>query len=626
MGQYSTPTSRLSAEKLTWSTEQPALLRCYRRILPMRLRRALVSLTSVRTRNRLNDLLERLSAFHHRVAGTRARRNLRRTGLLAAPHARLVSVNGVQRIVLTSDALTPLQARTENLQLVCGALDRAGVDYFAVRGHGHNTSVIGVNADDREAAVAALFELCSHVPGYISHPNAGRVRDGRQLGCDPRVWARVSRASVFRFSCYRANPDASLVLGINHGCDIEFWQPRDGRLIAPRPNRTASSIPLDGVGIRAEGHRFTRLASPFSPRPLPQVRTRAEFAVTLPDDIRFPVDVVYTWVDGTDPEWQRRRHVVLDEPYHDESANAARYLNRDELRYSLRSVHAYAPWVRHVYLVTDRQVPDWLDTSQPGLTVVDHRDIFSDPSLLPTFNSHAIESQLHHIDGLSEHFLYFNDDVFLSAPVTPNHFFHSSGITKYFLSRALLPSGGPLPEHPPVAVAGLNNRALIEARFGATVTQKVKHVPHPLRRSILQEIEDEFPAEHRATAASRIRGMADLSIPASLHHYYALLTGRAVEGSLRYDYADISTPKSARKLRNPQHFRKFQAFCLNDTGAADGDSVHQGELLDTFLKAYFPVPGPYEKSPATRPAPAATVIAPPRATHSAPAPAAAQRL
>ncbi len=78
----------------------------------------------------------------------------------------------------------------------------------------------------------------------------------------------------------------------------------------------------------------------------------------------------------------------------------------------------YAPWVRHVYLVTDRQVPSWLAPSD-RITVVDHSEIYRDPSVLPIFNSSAIITQLHHIEGLSEHYLYLNDDIFFGADVTP---------------------------------------------------------------------------------------------------------------------------------------------------------------------------------------------------------------
>ena len=136
-----------------------------------------------------------------------------------------------------------------------------------------------------------------------------------------------------------------------------------------------------------------------------------------------PVDVVYTWVDGSDPAWQERRDRALRElggaPLHELAANDSRYTSHDELRYSLRSLEMYAPWVRQVFLVTDHQVPAWLRTDHPRLTVVDHTDLFGARGRLPTFNSHAIESQLHHLDGLAENYLYLNDDVFFGRPGRP---------------------------------------------------------------------------------------------------------------------------------------------------------------------------------------------------------------
>lgn len=88
-------------------------------------------------------------------------------------------------------------------------------------------------------------------------------------------------------------------------------------------------------------------------------------------------------------------------------------------RYSLRSLEVNAPWIRHIYIVTNGQVPAWLDTSNPRVSIIPHHLIFPNRSVLPTFSSLAIEFNLHRIPNLSETFLYFNDDVFLGRPVTP---------------------------------------------------------------------------------------------------------------------------------------------------------------------------------------------------------------
>ena len=156
------------------------------------------------------------------------------------------------------------------------------------------------------------------------------------------------------------------------------------------------------------------------------IPTPVEFARAHVDrSTWFPIDVVYTWVDNSDPLWIERFEAARAEAglLASDSAAPFRYASRDELLYSLRSLHHFVDFVGHVYIVTDSQVPSWLDTTVPGLTVVDHRELFDDEDRTPTFNSHAIESKLHRIPGLSEHYLYVNDDVFFGRRISPSDFF-----------------------------------------------------------------------------------------------------------------------------------------------------------------------------------------------------------
>ncbi|WP_290651367.1 stealth family protein, partial [Aquisalimonas sp.] len=153
-------------------------------------------------------------------------------------------------------------------------------------------------------------------------------------------------------------------------------------------------------------------------------------------DVTFPIDLVYTWVDGADPDWADRKDAALrtlgyDVPHR--SANRSRWENRNELLYSLRSVAMFAPWVRNIFIVTDQQSPSWLNQAgNSRVRIVDHSELFQASAALPTFNSHAIESVLHRIDGLSEHFIYMNDDFFFGAPSQPEDFFTATGQTKVF--------------------------------------------------------------------------------------------------------------------------------------------------------------------------------------------------
>lgn len=117
-----------------------------------------------------------------------------------------------------------------------------------------------------------------------------------------------------------------------------------------------------------------------------------------------------------------------------EDISASRFEDNDELRYSLRSVEKHAPWVRHIFIVTNGQIPSWLNLDNDKVTVVSHFDIFVNKSHLPTFSSPAIESHLHRIPGLSDWFIYMNDDVLFGRDVWPDDFVTASGAQKVYLT------------------------------------------------------------------------------------------------------------------------------------------------------------------------------------------------
>ncbi len=564
----------------------------YRRVLSPQTRRAIAKKVSPHARHQLKQWVARASE-ENRLASRRGERLARRQPeLLAGGDRAVVVADRAPRIVRVAATITPQRARTENLTAVTAALDEAGVPYFRVRGASHRSSVVAVDAADRVRAHAALATACERVPGYVTVLGAS----GGQTplaGFEPKTWKRIGDAPVLRLTWYWTDPRHRLVLGQAYGCEVEFWTRQGSSLVAPRANPVAGEVAAAEPSVVVPESLFTALLPATATA---TTRTKAPFAGRRPVDVTFPIDVVYTWVDGTDPDWLRRRAAVTGVPYHSEAASAARFLSRDELRYSLRSLHLYAPWVRNVYLVTDDQVPPWLERSAPGLRVVDHREIFADPSVLPTYNSHAIESQLHHIDGLSEHFLYFNDDVFLGTEVLPSDFFLANGISRFFPSPALVPHGPATAEDIPSSAAGKNNRALIAERFGTVLTQKMKHMPHALRRSVLAEIEENFSAAHRQTAASRFRSMTDISIASSLHHYYAFHTGRAVPGDLSYTIAELSRADTPARLAHLLARRDRHVFCLNDAFSTEEDLAAQLKVVTPFLDTYFPVPSPWERA------------------------------
>ena len=142
------------------------------------------------------------------------------------------------------------------------------------------------------------------------------------------------------------------------------------------------------------------------------------------------IDLVYLWVNDKDEKWQEKKRywanklgVLNCNP--DINADC-RYADNSELRYSLRSAEMYAPWINKIFIITDNQVPEWLDTRHPKIRIIDHKEIMPE-ECLPCFNSAAIEACIDNIPELSEYFLYANDDTFFTSQVEPNDFYDSKG-------------------------------------------------------------------------------------------------------------------------------------------------------------------------------------------------------
>jgi hypothetical protein len=499
-----------------------------------------------------------------------------------------------------TEQATPAGVRRENLDRVVTALETAAIEWFRIPVDSLTGSAVAVREEDRARVISLLETLSASDAGLLEvvGPRGRNTRRGRQ------------EAGVLRLSRPVTDPGGTLTFGPEYGCEIEFWRTVDGNLVGPRSNPVADVVPVGEPLVDAPETVFGSFSSPSDPA---AYRTREIFTMVSPDRVAFPIDVVYTWVDGGDPEWRDRKARALREngwvaEVSDQTANESRFASRDELRFSLRALHAFAPWVRHVFLVTDDQVPAWLDTNGPGLTVVSHREVFGDTGRLPTFNSQAIESRLHRIPGLAEHFLYLNDDVFFARPVPPEMFFTPGGLTRFFPSTALVDSAPRQPGDAPVNSAGKNNRKLIQQAFGRVLTRKMKHTPHPSRRSVLAEIELRFAEHVTATAEHQFRHPEDVALLSSLQQYYSYLTGRAAPGEIKYMYTDLADPGTPMRLARVLHDRHLDAFCLNDTNSAAGDAGEQAALLAEFLPKYLPFPSPFELAtprPATMALPSA---------------------
>ncbi|MEO9326106.1 stealth conserved region 3 domain-containing protein [Nocardioides sp. C4-1] len=545
-----------------------------------------------------HDLAERwVGVFGDAVA----RRDGR--GPLAARALAVATAGPTAAATVSSDTtpheiVTPAEARRTALACAVEAARSATDTWWVMPAHGAEspTPTVVVPMEARDAVLQALARsgsapyLCLRDPAEAGWPErrghvaalATDLRRGRTsvVGLEP--WPGGSPSGG----------GASLLSGVG-GVEIEFWETDPaGDLVAPRRNPYADRVPpalvragaieadVDGVAVRS--------------LPLMLAPTVTE--------VRFPIDVVYTWVDGHDPAWEASRTARLDglgatsgDARTRSSSGRARYVDHGELRYSMRSLHLFAPWVRTIHLVTAGQVPPWLDVDHPRVNVVDHRDILP-ADALPTFSSHAIETALHRVPGLAEHFVYLNDDFLLGRPVAPEALFSPAGLTSVYFSRQNVGLSDGDGSSPAYVKAAWNNRRLLHEAFGAVSLRHLAHAPYAHRVSVLEAVADRFPEALAATARSPFRSDTDVSTLSSLAQHYGLLTGTAYVASLEehpLTFVNLTNAGVEGRLRHA--LRREQDFlCLGDHHDHALDADHLDRVLADFFADYYPVPAPWE--------------------------------
>lgn len=478
---------------------------------------------------------------------------------------------------------TPLAEHHRLVGALAATLEAQGVPYFVVPGPTDRFTV-GVRSSARSQLDRALAALAQAEDILLSPTSAADAPEFRPLGdgvdagaTQLQLWSPVAAS------------DRRSLLGPDAHVTVQFWDVlADGSLQAPTPNRYAEKL------TQAAAADLVRVTVGETSQPT--VREMAEPHV---DDIGFPVDLVYTWVDGADERWRARMLAARQRyqgPVDRASIDDSRFLNVDELRYSVRSAFAFAPWFRHLHLVTDGQVPDWLDRDHPRVSVVHHDEIWDDPGQLPVYNSHAIEARLHHIPGLADHYLYLNDDVFFGKLTQASTFFTPGGLCKFFPSTTRIGLGPPVLGEPPGSVAAKNDRRILHEVVGAIQTRRLRHTGHPQRRDVALELEERVPEVYRRTAGSKFRSPDDIS-PIALQSWYAYRTGRAVTASLRYRYVGLSRRAQLDRLDELRSAR-VTMLCLNqEEDKGEGDAVEAGAMtqaLTDFLTHEYPFRSPLE--------------------------------
>lgn len=472
--------------------------------------------------------------------------------------------------IVEPEELSVEAVQTKNFNDAARFLECGQISYVEVPAYGYFRRSLAIRSDDRDQLIRTLLQespesLCvkalrgnNVISSSDWHPGIAQL---------PAMQAEA--ADVFRLFTPESDLLRRFTWGSAFGVDIEIWSYDEDRSgwVSPRHN--------PGVDLLLD-HDFDSNSELF---PFP-----------LWDQIDFPIDVVYTWVDDSDPDWrsQKEAHSPVSDAGGDLSAGAMRFRNRDELRYSVRSVRTFMPWVRNIYIVTADQRPAWL-SQESEIQVVSHSEIFPEQSALPVFNSHAIESCLHRIPGLAEHFLYFNDDTMLLRMQVPGNYFHANGTAKFFLSPVKVDLRSQLDVEPHMWAAQ-NNRRILQERFGKTITRGMLHTPYPHRKSTLQQIEADYPEIFQTVRKAKFRSETDISLLSSFGQYFGYFTETYEPGSIRYAYCSLGDDALRQRLSKLVATDRFDVVTFGEAENANLSSAEVDEMLEQFFRSRFPYP------------------------------------
>jgi len=331
------------------------------------------------------------------------------------------------------------------------------------------------------------------------------------------------------------------------------------------------------------------------------------------------IDFVLTYLDSNDEAWQIEKAKYKYGDGADVSIN--RYREWDNLKYFFRGIEKCAPWVRKIHLVTCGHVPAWLNINHPKLNIVNHKD-YIPAEWLPTFSSRCIDMNLHRIPDLAEHFVYFNDDMFLITPVSEEDFFHNGLPCDTPTMRA---AQYVMVEDKPLHLAPIIDTSLINKHFSMRDTVRAKplnwlnpkygkfnaatlislpyinfvgfralHLPYSYLKSTYEtvwEMEGELCAK---TCSHKFREGTDLNHWVFTYWQYATnqFYPRSVKEGFCFQLHSMPDAKlAAQAIRN----RKHKMICINDSLESDDEFDSIRDCVNIELERIFPQKSDFEK-------------------------------
>lgn len=321
------------------------------------------------------------------------------------------------------------------------------------------------------------------------------------------------------------------------------------------------------------------------------------------------IDVVITWVDGNDKAWQAEK-----EKYLPLRSDKVRYRNWDNVQYIFRGIEKFMPWVNCVHFVTWGHLPKWMNTNYEKLHVVNHKD-FIPKEYLPTFNSNAIELNLHRIPGLSENFINFNDDMFVIAPTKPNDFFENglpkdmavispSPVKREIIANIEMNNIGIINDHFNVKDIYKHRKKWFNFRYGKYIVRTLifskfntilgifePHIPFSYKKSTFAKV---WEVEHEALDATcRNKTRAKNDVNQWLFRQWQIMTGDFEPR--RWDFGLLTSAgpddeKIINILRKPG---KIKMLCINDTTKVS-DFEKSKHAINTALEQLLPEKSKFE--------------------------------
>lgn len=329
------------------------------------------------------------------------------------------------------------------------------------------------------------------------------------------------------------------------------------------------------------------------------------------------IDFVITWVDGNDPEWQKEKNFYLTGGSRSDEAGMidSRFREWDLMRFWFRGIEKFTPWVRKIYFVTWGHTPKWLNLEHPKLHIVNHKDFIPD-KYLPTFNSHTIEFNIYRIEGLSEQFVYLNDDMFITNYMSPGDFFVNDLPCDYGMMECLIPRFKHTTSYQLNALSLLNeyfnmksvktNRKLwFNGKYGLKglmknlflsqypyfVGFKNGHLPLSYLKSTFIEIWEAEGKRLEETTMTKFRTAENISIWVA--RYWQLAKGQfspvnpKARGLCFHEYNDTMIKSIVSG--------KYQMVCINDLSESQEDFEFWQPKIRAAFEKLFPKKSEFEK-------------------------------